>query len=272
MKNLQTFKNTMQQNSNTNQNFNKKFSSIGVPLLHIDQFSKKTNLLEVTKCLDIYVQQNYLTLHDCIKTLTLRDIHPPNKPTNKVAENTFTNMLNNPTFMTILSICNPEAMLKLQQQNSSITSSNTTNNNITSSTTSLSTDLSAIDVNAQQKDSSNQRVTRSLAKNLLSSNVDRQEDDGKESKPSSSTSQQSLLEISQSPSPEVRLKDADEKDIICPTSDNEYNKLFSIYIDKINLREDELSKLFGDILSILSTNSLLKVKSHLFYNDACRGE
>ena len=59
---------------------NSKTSSFGLPKLTYDHVKQRSNLLEVEKALNFYVQQNFTTLHDCISLRSLRIINIPSPP------------------------------------------------------------------------------------------------------------------------------------------------------------------------------------------------
>lgn len=90
--------NTIKSNKYNN---HKNISNIGVPILIMDPWTKRSNIVEVSKFLDIYVQQHYKTLEDCIKIFKLRDIIPPRRPTTTTNDFLYS-MINNPNFMTLL--------------------------------------------------------------------------------------------------------------------------------------------------------------------------
>ena len=59
-------------------NFNP--NSSGIPKLIYDSAKHRSNVSEVEKSLNFFVQQRFTTLHDCISTRTLRDILEPKPP------------------------------------------------------------------------------------------------------------------------------------------------------------------------------------------------
>jgi hypothetical protein len=96
-----------------------KKNNKGLEILIIEPATRSTNLIEVTKQLDYYVQQNYKTLFDCIKTSKLREINPPQRPTHQhqpVSQpQPQSSFIHDPAFILLLQALNPEAAARLQQ-------------------------------------------------------------------------------------------------------------------------------------------------------------
>jgi hypothetical protein len=54
-------------------------NSMDIPKLRYDSVNRRSNIYDVERSLDSYIQQNYVTLYDCISTKNLAAIKLPNQ-------------------------------------------------------------------------------------------------------------------------------------------------------------------------------------------------
>lgn len=236
----------------TNNNLLNQTNNNNIPILNIDPISKRSNIHEVSKQLNIFVQLNYETLGDCIKTLQLNEIIPPKKP---IADDLISTLMNNPFLMLLIQTLNPVAFNRL----------NNMNNN---STTTLSTNNSNLNTSTNNNSRTNTRNGgrgRRRNEELASSiNISTSEDE--EEKSSTSENVNVLLEETNTnisstiESPQSKTFNSNNQITI-----NEYNIQYMHYCEELKTRNLELSRLFALILSILSPASLHITSGHPEY-------